>query len=95
MSVSTKRVTERRSLHFTEVRQIVLDAEEVTSGAFHTSGNWSAGQILMHLARSFDASIDGVNAKVSLPIRLIGRYILKQRILDRRASDSKGNWARS
>ncbi|MCA9247147.1 MAG: DUF1569 domain-containing protein [Planctomycetales bacterium] len=82
MPVNTKKVAERRSLVFTDVHQIVADAQQVVSGPFHTSGNWSAGQIFMHLARAVDSSIDGLDVKIAFPVRIVGRYFLKRRILE-------------
>ena len=79
--VETKQVTDRRELHFSKISDILDDAETVTQGSPQVLGNWSPGQIMMHLARSMDASIDGVEMKVSWPKRMLGRYLIKPKVL--------------
>lgn len=83
MPIATKQVTRRRELHFSSLDEVLLDAETITAGNHSTLGNWSAGQILMHLARTMDSSIDGGPFRPPWPVRLLGRLIWKRRILKR------------
>jgi len=80
MSIETKHIGGRRALRFASVREVLADAERVAVGAPKTLGNWSPGQIFLHLARGIDASIDGVEMKLPWPMRLVGR-LARGRIL--------------
>lgn len=71
MTVDTK-TAPRRELDFPTLSDALADAESVAAGPHETTGNWSFGQILEHLARSIDANLDGVEAKPPLPLRLFG-----------------------
>jgi hypothetical protein len=59
MSVKTSDVTGRRRLRFESYNHLLLDAEELAQNDVVTLGNWSLGEIFLHLARSMHASIDG------------------------------------
>jgi len=78
--VRTTSVTGRRELHFTSLDEVLEDARAVCRGNPTALGNWSPGQILMHLARSIDASIDGIPGRLSWPMRMLGK-VLKKRLL--------------
>ncbi len=80
MSVNPQEVTGRRELRFTSVAEIVADAEQVTRGTPVCLGNWSAGQIMMHLARTVDASIDGASFQVNVFRRLLARCVFKRKM---------------
>lgn len=49
-------------------------------GTLVTTGNWSAGEILDHVAKSWEFALDGFppEARVALPMRLIAR-LMKRR----------------
>lgn len=59
MAVDTKKVIGRRSLHFASLDEILAEAERLAAGRHRQLGNWTLGQILMHLARAGEAYIDG------------------------------------
>ena len=73
---------QRRTLKFQTLDDILADAERVAVSSPTTLGNWSPGQIFMHLARGLDLSIDGAPP---LPwyVRFVGSMFLKQRFLTR------------
>jgi len=71
----------RRDLTFTTLDEVVADAERAVAANATTTGNWSLGQILEHLAVVMDKTIDGPKNTPPLPIRLIGRWFLKKRFL--------------
>lgn len=82
MAVDTRKVP-RRELHFATLEEALADAETLAAGSHETTGNWSLGQILSHLARTIDANLDGVDGKPPLPMRLLGplRPIILKRIV--------------
>jgi hypothetical protein len=80
MKVDTKRVAGRRALHFETLDNIVRDAQMLASRRASTIGNWTLAQIFEHLAKSTEASLDGVKERPSLFLRLFAR-VLKKRFL--------------
>jgi hypothetical protein len=58
----------------------LADAERLSGGQIKTLGNWSPGQVYMHLARSMNDSIDGSKMKVSWFMRLLAG-MLKNKVL--------------
>lgn len=51
--------TTRRELHYSNLNDVIVDAETLAAGEVVTVGGWSFGQIMEHLACTFDCSIDG------------------------------------
>lgn len=49
----------RRTLRYESLDDIVREAEELAGRAHRTTGNWTYGQILRHLAKGADACFDG------------------------------------
>ncbi|MGI9429285.1 MAG: DUF1569 domain-containing protein [Bythopirellula sp.] len=78
--VDTKTVT-RREISYANLDEVVADAERLVAAGATTSGNWSLGQILEHVATVMDKSIDGFDVWPPLPVRLVGRWFLKNRFL--------------
>jgi hypothetical protein len=68
-------------LHFKSLDEAVADAVElVSSPTTRTLGNWSLSQLLTHLARAIDGSIDGIKFKAPWFVRLYGK-LAKRRVL--------------
>ena len=63
MTVDTKKVAQRREVHYDSYDDLLADAERLVSGDVQTVGNWTLGQIFKHLAQSLNSSIDGTNMK--------------------------------
>jgi Protein of unknown function (DUF1569) len=83
MSVDTKKVENRRKLHFDTIEDIVEDVENLNQRKVRALGNWSGGQILKHLSIVMNGSIDGAGgASFSWPLRMLGR-LMKGRILNK------------
>jgi len=59
------------------------DADRLAGGEVRLLGNWSLGQILTHLSRSMETSIDGMSYKAPWPIRAIVRLFMRQRMITR------------
>ena len=77
-------MTDRRLLHFDTVNQALTKVDQLAdadvAGTLTTSGRWTFGQALNHIATWVDYSYDGVPLKLPLPLRLILRLI-KGRVL--------------
>jgi len=59
MTVNTGKITGRRTLRFESFDDVMAEAERVTRQPMRPLGNWSAGEILDHLARSIQESFAG------------------------------------
>jgi hypothetical protein len=80
MAIDTTKVAERRQLHFNNLDEILADVEQLAQGKVKALGNWSPGQILEHLAKTMNGSIDGMGFQASWPLRMIVR-LFKRRFL--------------
>jgi len=80
MSENAAEVPGRRELHFESVDDILADAEQVMGKPHRAVGNWSAAQILEHLALAFNRSVDGSSYRPPFFVRWAAS-LLKRRIL--------------
>jgi len=76
----------RREIDYHSLDDIVADAERLVSAEASTTGNWSVGRILEHLARTMDISIDGIDYKAPWLIRFVMSNFLKKRFLTNKMS---------
>lgn len=81
LTVSTKHVSGRRNVRYDSLDDLLSEAQSLVSSKTHTLGNWSLGQILWHLGRSMDASVDGFPMRLPWPLRLCLRVTMKRRLL--------------
>lgn len=68
----------RRELHFNSLDDLLADAESTTAHGTRTpatTGNWSAPQIIQHIATSLHLGNHGAGFSVSLPVRMFGRVL--------------------
>jgi hypothetical protein len=66
----------RRDVQFENFEEIIADAERLVAAPnTKVVGNWPLTQLLMHLALTFDCSIDGFHAKAPILIRVLGPLI--------------------
>lgn len=81
--VRTARIKDRRDVHFSSMSEILDDVEYLASGdPPRTTGNWTPGQIVQHVAKLVNYSIDGFPVpKASLPFRILGR-MMRRRALE-------------
>jgi len=64
----------RRKIHFNSLAEAVADAERLAADKVETTGHYSFGQILDHLARAMDTVTGEVKpVAVGLPIRIAAR----------------------
>lgn len=83
MTVDTKTATGRRTVTYSSYDDIIADAERLAAGSVKTVGNWTYGQILNHLAISFNSSIDGIPFTAPIALRFVARWFLKSRFLNK------------
>jgi hypothetical protein len=62
--------------------EVVSDAQRAVRDKAGTTGNWSLGQILQHLALANEKTIDGFGFQAPFPVRMIGP-LFKKRLLER------------
>lgn len=86
MSVSTKKVRNRRTLRFETYDDLSAEVDRLAASPVRCLGNWSFGQNCRHLAVVMNKSIDGFGFRAPWPVRLAAS-LLKGRILER------GLWA--
>jgi Protein of unknown function (DUF1569) len=73
----------RRRVRYASIDDLLADAERAVNNHSTTTGNWSLGQILEHLAIANDKSIDGFGFNAPWPVRTIGRIVFKKRLLEK------------
>jgi hypothetical protein len=80
MPVNTAKVEGRRTLNYTSLRDVVTDAERLSSSNVKVLGNWSPGQIYRHLATAYNGSIDGFHGTFPWYIRAMAGLFKKKLI---------------
>ena len=81
MTVDTQNVPGRRTVHYASFDDLLADAERLAAGDVRMVGNWSLGQVLMHLATAYEMSIDGFPSALPALIRFMIRMTMKKRFL--------------
>jgi hypothetical protein len=71
----------RRSVRYSSIDEVVADAERAVSTNAATTGNWSLGQIIEHLAIAHEKMIDGFGFSARWPLPIVGRLVFKKRLL--------------
>ncbi|MCA8983057.1 MAG: DUF1569 domain-containing protein [Planctomycetaceae bacterium] len=67
----TRKITGRRELHFATLEDLRQDAEQLAGKETRVLGNWSQGQIYQHIAKALHLSIDGIDFRPPLWMRLL------------------------
>lgn len=75
--IKTKDVTDRRTLHFDSIAELVadIDALGLDDDAMRASGNWTPAQIVTHVTFLIECSLDGFPMKAPLALRVLGRFM--------------------
>jgi hypothetical protein len=81
MAVNTRRVSDRRAIGYESFYELLADAESLAQSEVLMLGNWSLGQVFLHLARSMHASVDGLPNETSWWSRLAVRLRYGRRFL--------------
>lgn len=71
----------RRKVSYTSFDDVLSDAERAVRDKAQTTGNWSLGRIIEHLAVANEKALDGFGFQAPLPVRLIASIFLKGRLL--------------
>jgi hypothetical protein len=71
----------RRPVHYDSFDEVLADAQRAVRDNAGTTGNWSLGRILEHLAIGNEKSIDGFGFMAPLPVRMVAGMFLKKRLL--------------
>jgi len=74
MPVNVKQAP-RREMRFDTLDDVLADAEAVTAGPHHSTGNHSAAEILWHVAYFIDKPVTGFGFTAPLPVRLLGKTL--------------------
>lgn len=82
MVVDTRRIANRRSVHYSNLDEFLADAEHLAATEVHALGNWTLPQIFDHLTRSLTVAVDGTTASFSVPARFVLRFF-KKRVISR------------
>lgn len=83
MPIQTSKVTGRRTIRYANYDELLADAEGCATGNVRCLGNWSAGQIFEHLARTMTMSLDGVDFQAPWLMRFVARNFMKNSILNK------------
>lgn len=74
-AVKTNRAL-RRNLRFTTMRDLLAETDRLLDadalGALRTTGNWTPGQIMQHVGRLIEYSLDGFDFKAPWILRTFG-----------------------
>jgi hypothetical protein len=81
MAINTKQVAGRRKLRFNSLDDILADLKDLEGQRLKTLGNWSVGQILVHLSVPMNGAIDGIKLPVPWYFRWIAR-LFKRKLLN-------------
>ena len=73
--------TERRLVNYPTLEEIFSDAERLVAAGARTTGNWSLGQILKHVATVMDKSIDGFDVNPPFFMRWLSILFFKKQFL--------------
>lgn len=89
MTIDTRKVTGRRTVHFDSLDELARDVERLrdaaASGSVEALGNWSLGQATQHLARFMTCSIEGFDKAPFFlrPVGMVLQLFQGRRILNR------------
>jgi uncharacterized protein DUF1569 len=70
-----KNSIKRRKLRFHNLDDILNEAKTLAAAGVETSGNWTPGQVVGHVAAVIDSSVEGFSFKLPIPVRLFGRVM--------------------
>jgi hypothetical protein len=72
---ATKTKASRRTLRFTHLDEILADAQKLAGAGIQANGNWTASQVIGHVALAIHNSVHGFPFTAPLPFRIIGRLV--------------------
>jgi hypothetical protein len=82
MTVNTKDVQDRRTLSFQKIEDLKAEIDRIASTSTQVSGNWTAGQIIEHLASTMRMAITrNLGWKAPLLMRILSPICFKKKFL--------------
>ncbi len=72
----------RREVRYATLGAILEDAEFLAIHPHQTTGQWSYGRILQHLADGVNASFDGFPYRVNVFVRIVGTLLFKRKVIE-------------
>ena len=82
MSIDTKKVKNRREVHYSSYDDFLADAERLATGETKMLGNWTLGQAFGHLANSLNFSIDGFPGSAPWPMKIMARLFMRKMMFE-------------
>ncbi len=82
MTVETKKVKNRRDVHYDSYDDFLADAERLAAGQTKMLGNWTLGQAFGHLANSLNFSIDGFPGSAPWPMKIMARLFMRKMMFE-------------
>ena len=80
--VSTKTVQGRGDVHYESFDDLLSEAEKFAAGSPRMLGNWTLGQMLGHLGRAMDSSIDGFPWKIHWLMEILAKLFMRRILLE-------------
>ncbi|MEM1098487.1 MAG: DUF1569 domain-containing protein [Planctomycetota bacterium] len=76
---NTKKIVGRRELNYTDFNDLLADIERVVAEPHQAIGNWTAGEIIDHVAKPIPWAMDGYpeGFKVPLMFKIVGPLMKK------------------
>ncbi len=74
-AVRDTKTAKRREVTYKTLEEIEREVERIANEQTTVTGNWSEGQILQHLARTFQMSFEGATFKLPLFIRIMAGFM--------------------
>jgi hypothetical protein len=81
--MATTATPTRRRVRYTTLEEVIAEADRAVRENAPTTGNWSLGQIIEHLATAQDKLIDGFGFSAPWPLPIVGRLVFKKRLLEK------------
>jgi len=78
MAVNTGKVSGRRNVRFETTNELLEEVQRLASDEPRMVGNWSLGQMLYHVAASFNMPVDKVSFKAPLFFKLMAPLVRKK-----------------
>jgi hypothetical protein len=79
--MSTTTAAPRRRVRYQNLDELLADVEQAVRVNAPTTGNWSLGRIVEHLAIAIDKTIDGFGFQAPWPLPLVGGLLYKKKLL--------------
>ncbi|MCG8653577.1 MAG: DUF1569 domain-containing protein [Pirellulales bacterium] len=76
-------VVGRRRVSCGSYDDLLTDLDRSAGGQIELVGNWSLARICKHLAAAFNGRIDGISFRAPWPMRVVGKLLMKKKLLSK------------